>query len=188
MGENMLAAVYCGKEDIQVRSVPVPELSDGEVMLRVRYGGICGGDMMLYAGKHPRARAPLVPGHEIFGRVEAVAGEVRGWRQGMRAVVYPLIVCGRCAPCLEGNAHVCETLRVIGFDRDGGFAEYIKVEAEKLVAIPDHVSDEEAALIEPLAVAVHAVENSHMRIGDSVLVTGGGPIGNLVLLCYKRAI
>jgi 2-desacetyl-2-hydroxyethyl bacteriochlorophyllide A dehydrogenase len=176
----MLAAVYYGKEDIRIKNVPTPEPSSGEVLLRVQYGGICGGDMSLYAGKHPRAKAPLVPGHEIFGRVESAGSDVPDWRPGMRAVVYPLITCGHCAPCREGNAHVCETLRVIGFDRDGGFAEFVKVSPKDLVPIPDSLSDEEAALIEPLAVAVHALENSSFRIGDTVLVTGGGPIGNLV--------
>jgi (R,R)-butanediol dehydrogenase/meso-butanediol dehydrogenase/diacetyl reductase len=183
----MLAAVYCGKEDIRVENVPVPELANGEILLRVQYGGICGGDMMLYAGKHPRAQAPLVPGHEIVGRVSAIAGEAPGWKKGMRAVVYPLITCGHCAPCREGNAHVCETLRVVGFDRDGGFAEFVKVDPDKLVAIPDTVTDDEAALIEPLAVAVHAVENSSLRIGDTVLVTGAGPIGNLVAQVARAA-
>jgi (R,R)-butanediol dehydrogenase / meso-butanediol dehydrogenase / diacetyl reductase len=177
----MQAAVYYGKEDIRVESVPVPLISASEVLLRVRYAGICGTDMSIYAGKHPRAKAPLIAGHEIFGRIETIGGDVQGdWKTGMRVAIYPLISCHQCAPCREGNAHVCERLGLVGIDRDGGFAEFVKVEPGKLYAIPDNVSDEEAAVLEPLAVAVHAVENSRFRTGDTVLVTGGGPIGILV--------
>lgn len=177
----MRAAVYKGIEDIQVLDVPKPEVGAGEILVRVRYGGICGGDMAIYAGKHPRAKAPLVPGHEIFGRIESTGAKVPDeWKEGMRVVLYPVVNCGHCAPCRENNVHVCETLRVVGIDRDGGFAEFVKLEPDKLFPIPDAVTDEQAVVIEPLAVAVHAVENSTFRVGDTALVTGGGPIGNLV--------
>lgn len=177
----MQAAVYCGVEDVQVKDVPEPSIGPGEILVRVRYGGLCGGDMSIYAGKHPRAKAPLVPGHEIVGRIEAMGSAVGPeWKVGTRVVLYPVIACGHCAPCREGNGYVCETLRVVGIDRDGGFAQFLKVEPDKLIAIPDTITDEQAAVIEPLAVCVHAVENSKFRPGDTALVTGGGPIGNLL--------
>lgn len=177
----MQAAVYCGTEDIQVKNLPRPEIASHEVLVRVRFGGICGTDMAIYAGKHPRAKAPLVPGHEVSGVIEEVGADVSAhWKPGMRVVIYPLITCGQCAPCREGNAHVCESLQLVGIDRDGGFAEFVRVEPEKLFAIPDSVTDEQAAVIEPLAVAVHSVENSRFRTGDTALVIGAGPIGNLV--------
>lgn len=176
----MQAAVYCGPEDIQVRNVAEPEIGPKDILVRVGYGGICGGDLWIYAGKHPRAKAPLVPGHEVFGRIERVGRDVAEWKTGTRVVLFPEIPCGHCTPCREGNAHVCESLRVVGNDRDGGFAEFVKVQPEHLFAIPDSLKDEQAALVEPLAVAVHAVQNSTFRVGDTALVTGGGPIGNLV--------
>jgi 2-desacetyl-2-hydroxyethyl bacteriochlorophyllide A dehydrogenase len=176
----MKAAVFVGKEDIQVKDVPKPEISSGEILVRVQCAGICGGDMSIYAGKHPRAKAPLVPGHEVLGRIEEIGSAVSGnWAKGMRVVIYPVIACGRCRPCLEGRGYVCETLRVVGIDRDGGFAEFVKVEPNKLIPVPDDIADEQAVVIEPLAVCVHAVENSMFRTGDSALVVGGGPIGNL---------
>lgn len=176
----MRAAVYYSKENIQVRDWPAPEPTKDEVVVRVRYTGICGTDLAIYAGVHPRAVAPLVPGHEIFGRVEALGSTTdRQWQPGVRVVIYPLIACSHCQACLEGNSHVCEHLGLVGIDRDGGFAEFVKVKAHQLVAIPNEISDEEAALVEPLAVAVHAVRESGFRPGDTVLVTGGGPIGNL---------
>src|SRR5215470_17221833 len=121
----MRAAVYYSKENIQVRDWPAPEPTKDEVVVRVRYTGICGTDVAIYAGAHPRAVAPLVPGHEIFGRVEALGSTTDcQWQPGVRVVIYPLIACGHCQACLEGNAHVCEHLGLVGIDRDGGFAEF----------------------------------------------------------------
>lgn len=177
----MRAAVYFGKENIQIRDWPAPEPGEGEVVVRVRYTGICGTDMAIYAGMHPRATPPLVPGHEIFGCVEALSTNTDcSLHVGTRVVIYPLISCGRCGPCVEGDAHVCERLGLVGIDRDGGFAELVKVKSHQLVAIPNEIGDEEASLVEPLAVAVHAVRESGFRTGNTVLVAGGGPIGNLI--------
>jgi 2-desacetyl-2-hydroxyethyl bacteriochlorophyllide A dehydrogenase len=177
----MRAVVYCGKEDIRVQDVAEPQIGPGENLVRVRYGGICGTDVAIYGGKHPRAKPPLVLGHEIFGRIAKVGAAVQGeYREGMRVAICPLIPCGRCLPCREGNVNVCETLRMVGIDRDGGFAEFLKVGPEQVVPVPDAVTDEQAAVVEPLSVAVHAVANSRFRPGDTALVIGGGPVGNLV--------
>jgi len=177
----MLAGVYLGKETMRVQDWPAPKLDAGEVLVRVRYAGICGTDLLIHSGKHPRVIPPRVLGHEIFGSVaEAQAPADSAWKAGARVAVYPLISCGRCAPCREGNAHVCEKLGLIGIDADGGIAEFVKVLPEQLVAVPDAVSDEQAALVEPLSVAVHVVRTSGFRAGDTTLVMGGGPIGNLI--------
>ncbi|TAM83333.1 MAG: zinc-binding dehydrogenase [Acidobacteria bacterium] len=177
----MRAGVYVGKESIHVEERPLPQLQAGEALVHVRYAGICGTDMLIYSGKHPRVAPPRVLGHEVFGSVvEVNSPHGAEWKPGQRVAVYPLISCGRCAPCREGNAHVCEKLGLIGIDVDGGFAEYVKVTSEQLVAVPEGVSDEQAAVIEPLSVAIHAVRRSSFQTGDTVLVTGGGPIGNLI--------
>lgn len=177
----MQAAVYHGKENIRVQDWPNPELSSREILVKVRYAGICGSDMMIYGGKHPRAVPPRVLGHEVFGSVAEIGKAVDPlWKKGARVAIYPLISCGRCNACKEGNAYVCEKLGLIGIDRDGGFASYVKALPEQLVAVPDEVYDDQAAVIEPLSVTVHAVRNSGFRPGDTALVTGGGPIGNLL--------
>lgn len=184
----MQAAVYHGKENIQIQDWPDPELSGEEILVKVRYAGICGSDMMIYTGKHPRAVPPRVLGHEIFGSVENTGAAASAlWKRGKRVAIYPLISCGKCTPCKEGSTHVCEKLGLLGIDRDGGLATYVKTAPEQLVAVPDAIEDDHAALIEPLSVAVHAVRNSGFRTGDTVLVTGGGPIGNLLAQVLRAA-
>lgn len=185
---TMQAAVYLGKESIKVQEWPTPELAAGEVLVRVRYAGICGTDMLTFSGKHPRVTPPRILGHEVFGSVaEAKPPADAIWKSGTRVAIYPLISCGKCVPCREGNTHVCEELGVLGVDADGGFAEYVKVVSDQLVAVPDAVSDEQAALIEPLSVAVHVVRTSGFRTGDTGLVIGGGPIGNLIAQVLRGA-
>jgi (R,R)-butanediol dehydrogenase/meso-butanediol dehydrogenase/diacetyl reductase len=184
----MRAGVYRGPDTVQVEDWPVPQLARGEVLVRVRYAGICGTDILIRRGKHPRVVPPRVLGHEIFGAVaEASAPADVTWKPGTRVAVYPLLSCGQCAPCREGASHVCEKLGLIGIDVDGGIAEYVKAQPDQLFAIPDSVSDERAALVEPLSVAVHAVRTSGFRPGDTALVTGAGPIGNLVAQVLKAS-
>jgi 2-desacetyl-2-hydroxyethyl bacteriochlorophyllide A dehydrogenase len=184
----MQAAVYEAKATLKVRDWPLPELAAGEVLVKVHYAGICGTDMMIYAGRHPRVVPPRVLGHEIVGTiVDAKLSSDSRWKPGLRVVLYPLISCRKCEPCREGHAHVCVKLGVLGLDVDGGFAEYVKAVSEQLVALPDTVTDEKAALIEPLSVAVHAVRNSSFHLGDTVLITGAGPIGNLIAQVLRAA-
>lgn len=184
----MQAGVYGGVDSLKLQEWPKPELNSGEMLVKVRYAGICGTDMMIHAGKHPRVVPPRVLGHEIFGSVvETRASAETPIKEGDRVAVFPLISCGRCAPCLEGNAHVCEKLGLLGIDIDGGFAEYVKVTPEQLIPVPEGVEDEQAALVEPLSVAVHVVRTSGFTAGDTALVTGAGPIGNLIAQVLKAA-
>ena len=177
----MQAGVYTGVENLKLQEWPKPRLNPGEMLVKVRYAGICGTDMMIYGGKHPRVVPPRVLGHEIFGTVVETSPPVESQvKVGDRVAVFPLISCGRCAPCREGNAHVCEKLGLLGIDTDGGFAEYMKASPDQLIPVPPGVEDEQAALIEPLSVAVHVVRTSGFTAGDTALVTGAGPIGNLI--------
>jgi len=184
----MQAGVYTGVENLKLQEWPKPELNPGEMLVKVRYAGICGTDMMIHAGKHPRVVPPRVLGHEIFGAVvETRAAADSKVKVGDRVAVFPLISCGRCAPCREGNAHVCEKLGLLGIDTDGGFAEYVKATPEQLIPVPPGVDDEQAALVEPLSVAVHVVRTSGFTAGDTALVTGAGPIGNLIAQVLRAA-
>lgn len=175
----MKALVYYGPYEVKAADVPCPELKKGEALVKVAYAGICGSDLMIAAGKHPRARAPLILGHEFCGEVVEVCDPENKHLVGQRVVVEPLLTCGRCRACWEGNYHVCETLGFLGIDAPGGMAEYAAVPVERLYSV-DGLSWEEAAVVEPVAVAVHAVRRSGFKVGEVAVVLGGGTIGQLV--------
>lgn len=178
----MKSIVYNSAQDVSFEQKSIPEIAAGEVLIKVAYVGVCGSDMNIYQGAHPRAKAPLVMGHEFSGTV------VKGHPTlppGTPVTVYPLLSCGHCEPCLSGYAHVCNTLRLIGIDCDGGMAEYVKVPADKVLAIPQNLSLKLGAFIEPLAVGVHAVRRSGYKPGDRAVVFGAGPIGLCVATCLK---
>ena len=178
----MKSIVYQKAQDVTFEQKPVPEIAAGEVLIKVAYVGVCGSDMNIYQGVHPRAKAPLVMGHEFSGTI------VKGHptlANGTPVTVYPLLSCGHCEPCLSGYAHVCNTLRLIGIDCDGGMAEYVKVPADKVLEIPQSLSLKHGAFIEPLAVGVHAVRRSGYKPGDRAVVFGAGPIGLCVAACLK---
>lgn len=182
---EMTAAVYTGPESIEIRRVSVPEVPAGWSLLRSELTGLCGSDFSILHGTHPRAQAPLIMGHEITGMV-AVATE-GGPAVGTRVAVEPLITCGTCHPCRTGHRHVCRKLGLYGIDVPGSLAEYVAVPNEVLLPFAAGVSARDAALAEPLAVAVHAVSRSGISAGDRVLVYGAGPIGILVALVARAA-
>ncbi|HUX14130.1 MAG TPA: alcohol dehydrogenase catalytic domain-containing protein, partial [Spirochaetia bacterium] len=186
MAQTMKALVYVDKERLEVREYPIPTPSSSEALIRVRAAGICGTDHSILAGAHPRARGPLVMGHELSGEVAAICGEnPAGLKEGDAVTVEPLISCGRCPACLSGNAHVCNTLKLYGIDRDGAFAQYMVTATSSLRRLTRGVDFALGALVEPLAVAVHSVRVGEVRVGDAVCVIGAGPIGVLVAIVAR---
>lgn len=186
----MQALVYTGSQNLEIREVVDPEPGPGEAIVEVKRAGICGTDLLIYAGKFPRSKPPLIPGHEFSGKVVALGprnGEDTGISVGDKVVIMPLLWCGRCPACQEGFNYLCHTLKLIGVDVDGGMARYVRVPTKNLLKISDKLTYEEAALVEPLAVAVHAVRKSGIRVGDHCLVLGGGPIGVLIGIVAKAA-
>lgn len=183
----MKAVVYLGKEEIVFKEVEKPKLNPGEVLIKVHSAGICGSDLGIYAGKHPRAKAPLIMGHEFTGEVVETLATGSDIKVGDKVTVNPLISCGNCQPCQTGNAHVCKKLGLVGIDTDGGFAEYVKVDAAKVLKLPKDLPLDVACLVEPLAVCVHAVRKSSFKTGDIVAVLGGGPIGLLTAITARYA-
>ncbi len=185
MNGNMKAAIYSGSETIENVVRHIPELKDGETLIKVGSVGICGTDMAIFAGKHPRAKAPLIMGHEVGGVVaETTGGLPVGVDVGTCVTFFPLMSCGTCYTCLSGNAYVCDNLKLIGIDIDGGMAEYVVVPSGSVIPVPEKWHTNRAALIEPTAVAVHAVRRSSIKAGDTVLVLGAGIIG---ILCGQMA-
>jgi len=177
----MKAALLKNWEDMQMCDVDIPEISEGEALIKMNYAGVCGSDITVYSGKHPTATVPVVVGHEILGRIEKIAPGSE-FKVGDRVTVEPLISCGECEACKKGHSHVCRSLKLLGIHEDGGYAEYTKASVKKLVKIPDSLSDEVAALAEPFAVGYHVVSRSGLEEGQTALVVGGGPIGIVVAL------
>ncbi|WP_282610323.1 zinc-binding dehydrogenase [Pelagibius sp. Alg239-R121] len=174
----MKAAVLEDWRHIVTRQVEPPVLEGGDALLRVSYAGVCGSDAHIFNGNNPIARTPVIQGHEFTGQlVEALGALPEGIAAGGRVVVQPLVSCGLCSPCKKGLPHVCEKLVVIGVNRDGGFAEFVRVPAEKLIAVPDDMPDEIATLTEPFAVGYHACSRARLNKGEAVLIIGAGPIG-----------
>jgi (R,R)-butanediol dehydrogenase / meso-butanediol dehydrogenase / diacetyl reductase len=184
MPETMTAFVWRGGEEVAVEEVPRPNAGEGWALVDVAYGGICGTDLHICAGEHPRAKAPLVIGHEFVGTLR---DDTDGFAAGQPVTVEPLLTCGECTPCLTGRSHVCQNLRLIGIDVPGGLAEQVAVPVERLIPLPKDMDLRQAAFVEPLAVAVHAVRRSELKLGDSVMVAGAGPIGLAVADCARIA-
>ena len=184
----MKAVSFQGKDTVAVIDKSVPQVTDSTVLIKVAYAGICGSDLSIVAGKHPRAKPPLVMGHEFSGTiVELPLNSRPDLKIGDRVTVFPLISCGQCYVCQMGLPHVCKELKLFGIDTDGAFAEYVRVTQDTVFKIPDSLSDQEGALIEPLAVCIHSARMSRLQIGDTVVVTGAGPIGLLMALVARAA-
>ena len=178
---SQAALVLVGPDRFVVEQREPVEAGDGQVGVDVGWVGLCGTDLHIVEGSHPRARFPLVLGHELVGR--AVAGSHRG----RLVVVDPLIACGRCVACSIGQGHVCANLRRVGIDRDGGLSGRVVVDPDRLHPVPDGLDPVVAALAEPLAVAIHATRRATVRPGDRVVIMGAGPIGLLLAMAARRA-
>lgn len=177
----MRQAIMVSPGKIEFRDVPVPgQLKENEVLLRIRKIGICGSDIHTYHGKHPSAVYPVVQGHEYSAQVEATGQRVTKVIPGMKATARPQLVCGTCSPCRRGEYNVCQNLKVEGFHAPGVAQELFVVPEDRLMAIPDAISYDHGAMIEPVAVAAHATARATSLKGKNVVVSGAGTIGNLV--------
>ena len=176
----MQAIRYHGpKEELSLEEVPKPEPGFGEVLVRVRAAGICHTELHFLSGLLNLGVAPITLGHEVVGVIEAVGSGVETAQEGDRVIVYYYVGCGRCTHCLKGDENLCGNLRAeYGFISDGGFAEYMKIPARNVVALPQQISDEEAAPIGcSVTTAIHAGRLANMRQGDYVVVYGLGAVG-----------
>jgi L-iditol 2-dehydrogenase len=171
--------------DVRLREAPRPAPGADEVLIAVARVGICGSDLHAYHGRHPFIQLPVVPGHEFAGTVAEVGPDVRGFVPGQRVTVEPSLVCGTCINCRQGRYNICERLQVIGCQTSGALAEYLAVPAAKVLLLPDSLTWDQGALLEPLAVAVHAVRVARFQPGADVLILGGGTIGLMVLQAAK---
>lgn len=184
----MRAAKYTGKGQI-ILDVDAEEASPGhgEVQIEVAYSGICGTDLhVLHGDMDHRVQIPAALGHEMSGRVHTVGDGVTALAPGDPVTVMPLKWCGECATCRAGNQHICPKLQFIGVDTPGAMQQRWTVPASTVIPLPENVGLREAALIEPLAVAVHDVSRSRLFSGETALIIGGGPIGQLIAMVTQK--
>jgi 2-desacetyl-2-hydroxyethyl bacteriochlorophyllide A dehydrogenase len=184
----MRAATWETPGKLTVTEVPDPSPSLGQLVVQVGACGICGTDVHIADGEFPPTPYPIVPGHEFAGRVVAVGDGVPGeWSEGTRVAVDPSLFCGHCPACHAGRGNLCANWNAIGDTVDGAFAEYVAVPHRNAYPIPDGVSDQQGALIEPLSCAVHGLRRIGPVIGQDVLVMGAGTMGLLLMQLLNRA-
>lgn len=185
LNEENLTAILYKVNDLRLEHQPISEPNDDEVLLQMEVVGICGTDIHLIHGVFPFTQ-PIVIGHESAGTVVKVGKNVQNLKPGDRVAVEPGIVCGHCKYCSAGRRNLCETLRYAAAPpTDGSLRQYFVYPANFCLKLPNHVSLEEGALLQPLSIGVHACEKGRIYFGSIVLVLGAGPIGLITLLVAK---
>jgi L-iditol 2-dehydrogenase len=180
----MKAAVLTGVQSIELRDVPDPQVPEGGLVIKVENCAICGTDVKMHRYGYAAAQLPLIPGHELAGRIDRSRVDGDDYTEGKKVTINPNIPCGVCHFCRRGLQTACDNLQIIGVHRDGGFARYVMVPAQAVqqgcvFPIPENISNEEAALIDPASCAVNAGELSGIKPEDVVVVIGAGPAGCL---------
>jgi len=179
----MLASRLHGLEDIRLDTVDEPTPGEGEVRVKVAHNGICGSDLHMYEGRTWGSGKPITLGHEFCGVVDGLGSGVSGVELGTRVAVRPFYKCGACSRCVKGLEHLCTPVKVLGCGADGGgLAEYCVMDAGMVFALPDGVTMEQGALVEPMAVSFNGVLRGDVEPGMRTVVFGAGPIGIGVLL------
>ena len=189
---TMKALVLNDYKQLDLEDLPDPDIQSDEVLIRVRSCGICGSDVHGYDGSSGRRIPPLIMGHEAAGEVARTGNGVQRFGIGERVTFDSMICCRNCLFCRAGRPNLCEDRRVLGvscadYRRHGAFAEYVAVPQHIVFRVPDGVSFDEAAMVEPVSVAVHAVDRAKPSLGDTALVVGTGMIGLLTIQALRTA-
>lgn len=180
----MKALVFYAPADCRIEEVKNPSLGSGDILVGVKYAGVCGTDVRIYQGTK-KIKPPRITGHEFAGEIVEVGREVTGYRVGERVTVYPVLFCGKCYACRRGRKNICLNRITLGYELDGGFSEYIKipekaVKDRNVITLPENITYEEGAASEPVAAAYNGIVRADIRSGDSIVIAGAGPIG----LCH----
>lgn len=181
----MKAIVIPNPNEIEIREVPMPEVKEGEALLKIKYVGICGADVASFTGNQPFTTYPRIPGHEFSAEIVEIPENDRGLRKGDIVTCNPYFNCGGCYSCERGYVNCCTDNQTMGVQRDGAFCEYIAMPVERIYD-GKGLSAEELALIEPFSISQHAISRAEIKENDSVLIIGAGPIGLFALLAAKQ--
>lgn len=176
----MRQAVMTSPGNIEFKNIIDPKPGKGEVLIRIKRIGVCGSDVHVWHGKHPYTSYPVIQGHEFSAIIEELGEEVNDLKVGMKVTAIPQIFCGKCSPCRRGDYHICENLKVQGFQAPGVAQDLFVTDAKKIVPLPEDFSFDKGAFVEPVSVAVHAINKVGNIKGKNVVVLGAGPIGNLI--------
>jgi len=182
MSQQMLRVTLTKPRTLAIDRTAVPVPGPGEILIKVLRVGVCGSDPTIYRGLHPYVTYPVVMGHEFSGLIAALGAGVTGHTLGERVTVIPHLVCGECEPCRSETYNFCEKLRCTGAEADGAHVEYKCMPAPMVIPIPQAMTLDDAALVEPAAVGYHGAQRGDLRPQDAVLVIGAGPIG---LFCMQ---
>jgi len=183
--KKMLQQIVTSPGNIEFSEVPIPDVKEDEVLIKIKRIGICGSDIHVYHGLHPFTPYPVMQGHEVSGVVEKIGKQVSEIEIGDKVTILPQIVCGKCYPCTHEQYHICDNLKVMGFQAPGAASEYFVARKEDIIKLPEELTYEQGAMIEPLAVACSALRKIDKLSLKNVVVLGGGPIGNLVAQVAK---
>jgi len=183
----MKATYFLGNKSFETKNIPVPEIGDKDVLVKVAAAGICGTDVHIYHGDKGSAEVnpPVVLGHEFSGTIEKVGKAVETVKVGDHVTVDPNAYCGKCHYCKIGKKQLCTNLYAIGVNRDGGFEEYVSVPEEQCYQLNKDLPLKYGAMVEPLACCLHGMDNADIKLGDTVCVVGGGAIGLIMLQLAK---
>ena len=181
----MKAIVIPNPNEIEIREVPMPEVKEGEALLKIKYVGICGADVASFTGNQPFTTDPRIPGHEFSAEIVEIPENDRGLRKGDIVTCNPYFNCGGCYSCERGYVNCCTDNQTMGVQRDGAFCEYVAMPVERIYD-GKGLSAEELALIEPFSISQHAISRAEIKKNDSVLIIGAGPIGLFALLAAKQ--
>ena len=185
MAQTMLQEVMTAPKEIIFQEVPIPEPANNQVLLKIRRIGICGSDIHVYHGLHPFTKYPVTQGHEVSGEIVKLGTDVKNFNVGQKVTVEPQVYCGECYPCTHGKYNLCENLKVMGFQTTGTASEFFAVDASKVTPLPENMSFDDGAMLEPLAVTVHAAKRFPDIKGAKVAILGCGPIGILLAQSVK---
>lgn len=183
--KKMIQQVMTEPKKIIFREADIQKPGPDQVLVKIKKIGICGSDIHVYHGTHPYTSYPVTQGHEVSGQIVELGEYVKEFSVGQKVTIEPQVFCGRCYPCLHGKYNLCEHLKVMGFQTTGTASEYFAVDASKVTPIPENMTYGEGAMLEPLAVTIHAARRFPDVKGARAVVLGCGPIGILLIQSLK---